>query len=100
MVGTVNSLFTRADRPSPNYLCFGHLHRPIVLPHTKGQVILNGAFPGVDGYSLAGAFNSSYPSQKFMLMHPKYGVTASYDIRLDFPPQGSVYTLPTTFTCR
>lgn len=100
-VGTMNQLFSRAGMETPNYFCFGHLHRPITLPHTKGEVIVNGAFPGVDGYSLTNAFNSSYPSQKFFLMHPRYGRTACYDIRLDFPPSGgNPYTIPEPFSCQ
>lgn len=100
-VGTMNQLFSRAGMETPHYFCFGHLHRPITLPHTKGEIIVNGAFPGVDGYSLTNAFNSSYPSQKFFLMHPRYGRTACYDIRLDFPPAAdNPYVIPEPFTCQ
>lgn len=100
MVGTMNQLLSRSGKDTPNYFCFGHLHRPITLPHTKGEVIVNGAFPGVDGYSLTNAFNSSYPSQKFFLMHPRYGRTACYDVRLDFPADGPGYSIPGAFTCK
>ncbi len=98
-VGTNSQLFIRAKQPLPNYYLYGHLHRPITLPHTNGEVIVNGAFPGVDGYSLTEAFNSSHPVQKFFLVHPKFGRSACYDLRLDFPPTGEPYKLDSMFAC-
>lgn len=101
MVSTTTQLFTRAGKDTPAYYCLGHLHRPISVPHAKGEIIVNGAFPGIDGYALTEFFNSSYPLQKFFLMHPKHGKTASYDIRLDWGdkvPHG--YSLPDAFPCQ
>jgi predicted MPP superfamily phosphohydrolase len=100
MISTTNQLFTRAKRQSPDYFLLGHLHRPIEIPHAKGAVIVNGAFPGIDGYALTEYFNSSHPIQKFWLMHPKFGRSATYDLRLDLgddTPHG--YTLPERFSC-
>lgn len=100
MVSTTTQLFTRAGKDTPAYYCFGHLHRPISIPHAKGEIIVNGAFPGIDGYALGEYFNSSFPSQKFWLMHPKFGRSATYDLRLDLgdsTPHG--YNLPDTFGC-
>lgn len=100
MVSTTTQLFTRVGRDTPAYYCIGHLHRPISLPHARGEIIVNGGFPGIDGYALSEYFNSSYPSQKFFFVHPKYGKTATYDIRLDLgdgvPHQ---YQLPDQFVC-
>ena len=96
-VGTNSQLFLRANQPLPNYYLYGHLHRPITLPHANGEIIVNGAFPGVDGYSLTEAFNSSHPIQKFFLVHPKFGRSACYDPRLDFPPAGEPYKLDSLF---
>lgn len=90
--------FNAVGKKFPNYFLFGHLHRPITLPHANGEIMINGGFPGTDGYALMSAFNSSKPSQKFFLMHPKFGKSASYDIRIDFgdnEPHG--YTLPEGF---
>lgn len=100
MVSTTSQLFTRDNKQAPHYYLVGHLHRPISIPHSRGEVIVNGAFPGIDGYALGEYFNSSYPSQKFWLMHPKFGRSATYDLRLDLgddTPHG--YTLPEEFTC-
>lgn len=92
--------FLAANLKFPNYFLFGHLHRPITLPHANGEVLVNGGFPGTDGYALMSGFNASKPSQKFFLVHPKFGKSASYDIRLDFgdvQPHG--YSLPEAFCC-
>lgn len=87
--------------PPINYYCTGHLHKGIELPHGMGDVLINGGFPGVDGYGLSAAFTPSRPAQRFFLMHPKFGRTASYKLQLDFgdgTPHG--YTLPENFECR
>jgi hypothetical protein len=101
MVSTTTQLFARKGIDTPAYYLLGHLHRPIELPHARGQVIVNGAFPGIDGFALSEYFNSSYPIQKFWLMHPKFGRSATYDLRLDLgddtPHQ---YTLPNQFICK
>jgi len=98
---TVHSqLAFRSGNPLPNYFLFGHLHRPVTIPHTLGEVIINGGWPGLDGYALAEAFNSSLPSQKFFLMHRAFGRSATYDLRLDLGDKvPHHYTLPTEFSC-
>ena len=100
MVGTTTQLFSRAQRDTPAYYVMGHLHRPIEVPHARGAILVNGAFPGIDNYALAEYFNSAHPIQKFFLMHPSYGRSATYDLRLD-KGDGTPhhYTLPTEFTC-
>jgi len=100
MVSTTTQLFTRAGRSIPAYYCVGHLHRPISLPHANGDVLVNGAFPGIDGYSLDGYFNSSRPMQRFFFMHPEFGRTAEYPIQLDLGDVTSHgYELPDEFPC-
>jgi hypothetical protein len=91
-------LNAKIGQPLPNYYCFGHLHKPIQIPHTLGEVIVNGGFPGVDGFGLAEGFQSYWPSQKFFLVHPKFGRAACYDLRLDLEPTGDkpYYEIPTT----
>lgn len=83
MVGTTTQLFSRAGKDIPAYYCMGHLHRPVELPHANGELLVNGAFPGIDGYALSEFFNSARPCQRFFLMHPKFGIAASYKLRLD-----------------
>jgi hypothetical protein len=101
MVSTTTQLFTRAGRDIPAYYCVGHLHRPIEIPHANGQIIVNGAFPGIDSYALNEYFNASYPMQKFFLMHPHFGRSACYDLRLDLGDAVSHhYSLPEAFPCK
>lgn len=82
MVSSTSQLFGKAQEASPHYFLVGHLHRSIVLPHARGSFIVNGGFPGLDGYGLAGGFSPVDPTQTFFLVHPKFGKTATYDIQL------------------
>jgi len=84
MVSSTSQLFGKDGLPSPHYYLVGHLHRGIVLPHARGSFIVNGGFPGVDGYGLASGFSPVDPKQVFFLVHPRYGKTATYDIELKF----------------
>lgn len=100
-LSNTSQVFSAAGKRLPNYYLFGHMHRPITLPHASGEVIINGGFPGIDGFALMAAFNSSHPSQKFFLMHKKFGRSAAYDLRLDLgDPNPHSFTLPTEFTCK
>jgi len=100
MVSTTTQLFTRAAKDTPSYFCVGHLHRPITIPHAKGEIIVNGAFPGIDNYALSEYFNSAFPIQRFFFMHPRFGKSACYDLRLDLGDDTPhEYELPKTFPC-
>jgi len=83
-ISSVTQLFTKHGQKAPDYYLCGHLHRDIVLPHAKGKFIVNGGFPGIDGYALAESFSPVDPSQTFFLVHPKYGQTACYSLSLKF----------------
>lgn len=88
-------LFRYTDQKPPNYYLFAHLHRHIEIPHAGGQIIVNGAFPGLDGYSLTEAFNPCPPTQVLFTVHPKWGRAANYPLRLDIPPEGdNPYVIP------
>lgn len=94
-------LALRSGQPIPQYLLLGHLHRPIQLPTTLGSILVNGGWAGIDGFGLMEAFNSSYPSQRFFLVHPKFGISASYELRLDLgDPVPHHYSLPEQFICK
>lgn len=96
-----SQLSMRSQQPVPNYFLVGHLHRPITIPTTLGEFIVNGGFPGLDGFALMEAFNSSYPSQKFFLVHSKFGRSATYDLRLDLGDKvPHHYSIPEGFLCQ
>ncbi len=97
---SVNSqLFGKAATPAPNFYLLGHLHRSITIPHALGDVMVNGGFPGLDNYALAENFNPVDPSQRFFLVHPKYGRTATYELSLKFAQVAAEapYAIPATF---
>jgi hypothetical protein len=99
LVSTASQLFPKNGNAAPNYYLFGHLHRPITLPHANGDIIVNGGFVGLDGFGLAEMFTPSDPMQKLFFMHPAYGKTATYDISLKFAESGSepAYPVPMNF---
>ena len=84
MVSANSQMFGKTGQPSPHYYLTGHLHREISLPHARGSVIVNGGFPGIDGFGLANGFSPVDPMQVFFFVHPKYGRTATYPIQLKF----------------
>lgn len=95
MVSATSQLYGKDNQTSPHYYLTGHLHRSIVLPHTRGSVIINGGFPGLDGYGLMSGFSAVDPSQTLFFVHPVYGKTATFDIQLKFAPKtGPTYELP------
>lgn len=96
VISSTAQLFGKAQEASPHYFLVGHLHRSIVLPHARGSFIVNGGFPGLDGYGLAGGFSPVDPTQTFFLVHPKFGKTATYDISLKFASVSQIppYALP------
>lgn len=98
-ISSTTQLFGKYGETSPHYFLTGHLHRSIVLPHAKGEFIINGGFPGLDSYGLAGGFSPVDATQTFFLVHPRFGKTASYSIQLKFAVVSEVppYSLPQTF---
>jgi hypothetical protein len=98
MVSSTTQLYGKHDQPSPHYYLMGHMHRGIQLPHERGSVLVNGGFPGLDGYGLTNGFSPVDPSQLFFFVHPKFGKTATYDIQLKFGNHHG-FTIPGEFPC-
>jgi len=98
-VSTTTQLFHKHGAAVPNYYISGHLHRSITLPHATGEIIVNGGFPGLDGYALTGNFNPVDPIQRFFFCHPKYGRTATYDLSLKCAKveEARPYVIPSGF---
>lgn len=87
------------NRPGINYYLLGHMHRPMTLPHSGGEIIVNGGFPGIDEYALTENFVSAAPSQTLFFMHPKHGKAANYILNLQFADKTgpAPYDIPATF---
>lgn len=83
-ISTRAQLFVKHKLPPINYYVSAHLHREIQLPHALGSIIINGGFPGLDNYGLAGNFTPADPSQRFFFIHPRFGKTAEYSLSLKF----------------
>jgi len=94
--------FLKAKRQAPHYYLFGHLHKGIELPHGLGKIIINGGFPGDDGFGLSESFTPAPPTQKFFLVHPKYAMTANYELQIGtYDPAGPLpYDVPEQFLCQ
>lgn len=96
LVSSTVQLYDKYGLQSPDYYLCGHLHRGIVLPHAKGSFIVNGGFPGLDGYALANGFSPVDPTQVFFFCHPVYGKTATYEICLKLAAENAykAYAMP------
>jgi len=70
------------DSP-PDYMLLGHFHSPAELATNSGRIIMNGSFMGGDMYSLKDLRRKDKAEQKLFGIHPKKGVTWSYNIQLD-----------------
>lgn len=99
-ITSMTQLMYKAGRPAPEYYVLGHLHRTAQLPHSLGTVIVNGGFPGLDNFALQGGFTPTDPEQVMFTMHPIYGKTGTWDIKLKFAKPGESeghYQIPGEF---
>lgn len=92
-VNTQTQLAARGGQQAPHYYLFGHFHKTLEIPHGLGEVVINGSFVGPDGYSLTSNFTPVDPSQTLFEVHPKYGRTGIYPLKLQHakPGQGAHY---------
>lgn len=66
----------------PRYYIVADKHKRIELPTARGSFMVNGAFPGTDGYSLSGGFSETLPEQLFFGLHPRIGKSWSYNLNV------------------
>lgn len=98
-VSATAQLRAKTSRMPVNFYCYGHFHRSMELPHSLGQIVCNGGFPGVDEFGLAENFSAVPPIQKFFFVHPKFGRSACYDLDLSFAKtEGIPYEIPGEFS--
>lgn len=67
----------------PNYTIAGHFHNPGEMSTNNGKIIMNGSWPGGDVYSLRSLQKNQQPVQKLFGLHDNYGITWTYDMRLN-----------------
>lgn len=84
----------------PRYYIVGDKHKRIELPTARGAFMVNGAFPGTDGYSLSGGFSETLPEQLFFGVHPVFGKSWTYNMNIsdemvpDMPLNKLSFNLP------
>lgn len=66
----------------PNYTLCGHFHNCSEYTTHGGKAIMNGSFVGADVYSLSNNMPGNVPEQKLFGIHPKRGITWTYNINL------------------
>ena len=91
----INSMTQRLaarNEPVPRYYIVGDKHKRIELPTARGSFMVNGAWPGVDGYSLAAGFSETLPEQLFFGIHPRFGKSWSYNLNIsdDMVPEAKL----------
>ncbi|MHC4332189.1 MAG: metallophosphoesterase [Planctomycetota bacterium] len=98
-ISSTCQMMASQDQKPVNYFVFGHHHKPMSIPHTMGEMLCNGCFAGLDDFSLSAGYNPIDPIQKFMLVHPKFGRAATYDLHLDLAANSGKlpYEIPVDF---
>jgi len=82
-VGAWTSIFNTRQQTFEN-AAIGHFHQHAEIQQYAGNIIANGCWPGSNEYSLR-LRSISRPMQTLLFLHPKYGVTARYNVLLDIP---------------
>ena len=67
----------------PNYTLCGHFHNCSEYTTHNGRVLMNGSFVGSDVYSISNYMPGNVPEQKLFGIHPKIGITWTYNINLN-----------------
>jgi len=73
---------TGITKQIPNYTLCGHFHNCSEYTTHNGKVLMNGSFVGADVYSLSNAMPGTSPEQKLFGIHPKIGITWTYNVNL------------------
>jgi len=65
------------------YMAIGHFHNPAEIDSVGGELLINGAWPGVSMFSLKTLNTMSLPSQFLFGVSRRRGVTWRYKVALD-----------------
>lgn len=66
----------------PDYTICGHFHNCSEFTTHHGKALVNGSFVGADVYSLSNCMPGALPEQKLFGIHPKIGITWTYNVNL------------------
>jgi hypothetical protein len=66
-----------------DYSLCGHFHNCSEYTTHSGKAIVNGSFVGQDVYSLSNSLPGKLPEQKLFGIHPKIGITWTYNVNLN-----------------
>lgn len=70
-------------RQIPDYTLCGHFHNCSEFTTHSGKALMNGSFVGSDVYSLSNCMPGNSPEQKLFGIHPKIGITWTYNVNLN-----------------
>ncbi len=68
----------------PNYTLCGHFHNCAEITSHNGRILMNGSFVGADVYSLENKMPGTVAEQKTFGIHPKIGITWTYNVNLQY----------------
>lgn len=67
----------------PDYTLCGHFHNCSEYTTHGGKALMNGSFVGSDVYSLSNCMPGTLAEQKLFGIHPKIGITWTYNVNLN-----------------
>lgn len=70
------------NRPALRYFVMGHHHVAASLADVKGELLVNGAWPGTDAYAYNSFAGYREPAQWIHGVNPKYGITWRMNVQL------------------
>lgn len=79
--GKITGMLSRKGE-APDYSLIGHFHSSSEINTNFGKVFINGGWLGGDMYSLRDLQKCDRPEQKIFGIHPKKGITWTYNIHL------------------
>jgi len=86
MARNFNELLRKSGK-SFDYIFLGHFHRTGLLDNTNGSIMINSSVIGGNEFSIGALGQANEPKQLFFGMHPKYGDTFLYNIKLIHAPK-------------
>jgi len=71
----------------PDIVMIGHGHRPAIIPHGRGWIVVNGALPATSTYVQSSFKTVQRPQQWLLSLHHELGITGFLPLYADVPGQ-------------